>query len=376
MRRASAVIALAIAVAGCGPSAGGGTSATSATPVEAPGTVAATAPGAAPTTTSTPPTTTTTRAPLPPISIVVAGDTSFTHGLDQRDPLGDIAPVLADGDLAMVNVETVIAEEGVGSPIEKVYVFKSPPASADILAAAGVDVAALANNHALDYGRKGVLRTIELLEGAGLATAGTGPDPDAAYAGTRLRARGWRVAVLSFTRIPCDRPEPGETFIPEIAWACPDDVPTSVEAVAAAAERSDLLVVMAHWGIERQACPEPHQRELAGAWVDAGADLVVGSHPHVLQGVERIGDAWVLYSTGNFAFPSAREESSYTAAFRFEVTEDGTTLGALPVRIVDGRPVVADDSRAGILDDLTARSFGIAFDEVGRAMETDHQGAC
>ncbi len=209
------------------------------------------------------PTTTTTRAPLPAVSVVVAGDTSFTHGLDQRDPLGDIAPVLTEGDVTIVNVETVIAEEDVGAPIEKVYVFKSPPASGGILADAGVDVAALANNHALDYGRDGVLRTIEILEDAGLATAGTGPGPGAAYAGTRPRVDGWPVAVLSFTRVPCDRPEPGETFIPEIAWACPADVDATVAAVAGAAARSDLVVVMAHWGVERQACPEPHQRELA-----------------------------------------------------------------------------------------------------------------
>jgi poly-gamma-glutamate synthesis protein (capsule biosynthesis protein) len=290
--------------------------------------------------------------------------------------LGDISPVLTEGDLAIVNVETVIAEEDVGAPIEKVFVFKSPPASAEILADAGIDVAALANNHALDYGPDGVLRTIEIVEEAGLATAGSGRGPGAAYAGTRLRVAGWRVAVLSFTRVPCDRPEPGETFIREIAWACPDDVAATVAAVAAAAARSDLVVVMAHWGVERQACPEPHQRDLAGAWVEAGAHLVVGSHPHVLQGVERIDGAWVLYSTGNFAFPSAREESSYSAVFRFEVAEEATGLSAVPVRIVDGRPVVAEDSGPLILDDLTERSFGVAFDDAGRATKTDRPGAC
>ncbi len=371
MRRVSPLIALALVAGGCGL----GTAGTSTSPTTPPPDLVATTVATTPTATVAP-TTTTTRAPLPPISVVVAGDTSFTHGLDQRDPLGDIAPVLTEGDLAIVNVETVIAEEEVGAPIEKVYVFKSPPASGGILAGAGVDVAALANNHALDYGPDGVLRTIEILEEAGLATAGTGRGPGAAYAGTRLRVDGWPVAVLSFTRVPCDRPEPGETFIPEIAWACPDYVDATVQAIAGAAARSDLVVVMAHWGVERQACPEPHQEELARAWVDAGADLVVGSHPHVLQGVERIGSAWVLYSTGNFAFPSAREESSYSAVFRFEVAEAGTSLNAIPVRIVDGRPVVAEDSGPGILEDLTERSFGVAFDDQGRAVETDRPGSC
>ena len=122
--------------------------------------------------------------------------------------------------------------------------------------------------------------------------------------------------------------------------------------------------------------PEPHQTELARAWVEAGADLVVGSPPHVLQGVERLDDASVLYSTGNFAFPSAREESSYTATFRFDVSERDVGLVATPVRIVDGRPVVAEDSRAGILEDLTARSFGQAFGADGVAHPTDEPGGC
>jgi len=184
------------------------------------------------------------------------------------------------------------------------------------------------------------------------------------------------VAVLSFTRVPCDRPEPGETFIPEIAWACPQFAGATVDAVATAADGADLVVVMAHWGIERQACPDSHQRDLASTWIEAGADMVVGSHPHVLQGVQRIDDAWVLYSTGNFAFPSAREASSYTAVFRFDVTESGTTLTAIPVRIVDGRSVLAEGSRTEILDDLTTRSFGIAFDRNGVASPTNQPGGC
>ena len=371
------LIVLVLALAGCSREVAGSPS----TPPGPPSTAAATAPAerittAAPETNTTAAPTTTTRAQLPPISIVVAGDTSFTHGLDQRDPLGDIATVLADGDLTIVNLETTVAETEVGAPVDKVYTFKSPPITAQILAAAGVDMAALANNHALDYGTEAVLRTIEILEQAGLAAAGTGPDPATAYAGTRLRVHGWRVAVLSFTRVPCDRPEPGETFIPEIAWACPQFAGATVDAVATAADGADLVVVMAHWGIERQACPDSHQRDLASTWIEAGADMVVGSHPHVLQGVQRIDDAWVLYSTGNFAFPSAREASSYTAVFRFDVTESGTTLTATPVRIVDGRPVVAEASQQGILDDLTTRSFGIAFDPDGLASPTSQPGAC
>lgn len=74
-----------------------------------------------------------------------------------------------------------------------------------------------------------------------------------------------------------------------------------------------------HWGIELDRCPQPYQRDLAAVWADRGADLIIGSHPHVLQGIERLGDAWLVNSTGNFAFPSARGASALSALFTFTV---------------------------------------------------------
>lgn len=320
-------------------------------------------------------TTTTTTTTLPPITLGFAGDTSFTHGLADRDPLGDFADRLSAVDLAVVNLETTVAEDSVGRAIQKRFRFKSPPKSGAILADAGVDVAALANNHALDYGPEAVVRTIEILEDAGVATAGTGSDPAAAYAPLRVDVRGWDVAIASFSRVPCDSPEPGETYIEEVAWACPQFEEATIDAVASAAD-ADLVVVMVHWGVQSRACPEPHQHDLAAKWIAAGADIVVGSHPHVLQGVEQIDGAWVIHSTGNFAFPSAREASSYSAFFTVRVTAEGTELSVEPLRILEGRPVVATVSRQGILDLLTDRSFGFAFDEAGVGSATEASGRC
>jgi poly-gamma-glutamate capsule biosynthesis protein CapA/YwtB (metallophosphatase superfamily) len=340
-------------------------------PAEAPLSTTAVAPPA--TTTSTSSSTSTTT--LAPITIAFAGDTSFTHGLADRDPLGDVVPELSAPDLSVVNLESTVAEASVGSPIQKRFLFKSPPKTAAILADAGVDVAALANNHALDYGPEAVLRTIEILEAGGVATAGTGVDAAAAYEPLWLAVGGWNVAIASFSRVPCDSPEPGETYIDEVAWACPQFEEATIDAVASAAD-ADLLVVMVHWGVQSRACPAAHQHDLAAAWIAAGADIVVGSHPHVLQGVERIDGAWVVHSTGNFAFPSARGASSYTALFTFTVAADGTELTVEPMRILSGRPVVATSSRQGILDLLTERSFGFAFDADGRAVATDSTGRC
>jgi poly-gamma-glutamate synthesis protein (capsule biosynthesis protein) len=283
--------------------------------------------------------------------------------------------VLTVPDVMIVNLETTVAESDVGAAIQKRFTFKSPPVTGDLLAEAGIDVAALANNHALDYGPDAVIRTIEILNEAQVATAGTGRTSDEAYSASRLDISGWDLAILSFSRVPCDSPEPGESYIDEVAWACPQFEDRTTAAVAAAAD-ADFTVVMIHWGIQREVCPGEYQRDLAAEWIAAGADAVVGSHPHVLQGVERIDGAWVVHSTGNFAFPSARNASSYTALFTLHVTEDGERLEATPMRIQQGRPVMAITSRAGILEDLTRRSFGYTFDESGEAIASPGSGNC
>jgi poly-gamma-glutamate capsule biosynthesis protein CapA/YwtB (metallophosphatase superfamily) len=333
-----------------------------------------TSPTSAVTTTTTTSTTTTTTT-LPPITLGFAGDTSFTHGLDGRDPLGGIAEELSKPDVMIVNLETTVAEGGVGKAIAKRFTFKSPPVTGKILFDAGVDVAALANNHALDYGPEAVIRTIEILREAGVATAGTGSTLAEAYTALRLKVAGWDLAILSFSRVPCDSPEPGESYIDEVAWACPQFVDLTLAAVEAASD-ADFTIVMIHWGIQRDLCPAAHQRDLSTAWIEAGADAVIGSHPHVLQGVEKIGGAWVVHSTGNFAFPSARNESSYSSIFKMTITSQDERLEVFPVRIESGRPVPAGASRDGILKMLTDRSIGYTFDESGEAIPTPGTGNC
>jgi poly-gamma-glutamate synthesis protein (capsule biosynthesis protein) len=330
--------------------------------------------GTEPTTTTS---TTTTAAPLPPIVLGFAGDTSFTHGLEGRDPLGDAIGLLSAPDLTLVNLETTVAEPDVGTPEDKTYTFKSPPVTIDLLRAAGIDGVQLANNHTLDFGRPALLRTLELLDEAGIAHAGAGTDQAAAYEPVVFDVEGWRIGVVAFSRVPCGWAESGENTRPEVAWTCTAFVADTLRAVEAAAAVSDFTVVMVHWGIELDHCPQPYQRELAGSWELMGADLIVGGHPHVLQGVEKVGDAWLVNSTGNFAFPSARNASSHSAFFEVELTADGETrLRAHPIRIESGRPVPAVSSHDGIHEDLGRWSRGWRFDEDGYALRDDTPGVC
>jgi poly-gamma-glutamate synthesis protein (capsule biosynthesis protein) len=306
-----------------------------------------------------------------------AGDTSFTHGLASYDPLGEVEEFLTAPDLMLVNLETTIAEAGVGTAYAKKYTFRSPPESTELLVAAGIDGVGLANNHMLDFGQAALRRTLELLDQTGVKRAGAGADKSEAYAPMVFEAAGRKVAVLSVSRVLSQPSWAADTQRPGIASAYDDWIPETKKAIEEAAQEADFVVVMVHWGIELNYCPEQHQRDIAGSWVEAGADLIVGSHPHVLQGVELIDEAWVLYSTGNFAFPSARGLSDDSAVFEIAVAQDGTTLTARPVHIIGGRPHPATEQQAAeILEVLSEHSFGWKFDEAGVAIPTDQPSNC
>ncbi len=322
-------------------------------------------------------TTTTTAAPKAPITLGFAGDTSFTHGLHGRDPLGDVSRLLTAADFTAVNLETTVGEDGVGRALDKTYIFRSPPSSVALLTDAGIDAVSLANNHTLDYGREGLLRTLELLDDGGLLHFGAGEDREAAYAARVADVGDWRIGLVGFTHIECGWVADDRNRWPESAWACPGFEQQTIDAVAAIASEVDLTIVMVHWGIELDHCPQPYQRELAAAWSEAGADLIIGSHPHVLQGIERYDDTWVVHSTGNFAFPSARGPSARTAYFTAKVAETGISLTVTPLSIVDGRPRPAGvDAGTELLSDLSRWSTGWSIDESGRVSRSEEPSAC
>jgi poly-gamma-glutamate synthesis protein (capsule biosynthesis protein) len=315
-------------------------------------------------------------ADLPFLELSFAGDTSFTHGLWTRDPLGDVVSLLRAPDLMIVNLETTVGEASLGRAQEKAFTFKSPPETVDLLREAGIDGVSLGNNHSLDFGRVALTRTLELLDAGGVGRAGAGENEAEAYAPMVFVRDGTSVAVLSFSRVL-----PGSWTAQEdrsgIASTYPLYVDRTVEAVQTAREFADVVVVMVHWGIELEPCPVRYQRDLARVWAEAGADFVIGGHPHVLQGVEQMGATWVVYSTGNFAFPSARGPSADTALFQFTIHDGTVSLQVAPVRIVAGRPRSADDPTAGrILELLSVRSFGLAFDRDGQALVDPDGGRC
>lgn len=315
--------------------------------------------------------------PQTPVTLGFAGDVTLNAGLAGRRPFRDVRPWFQGVSSAWVNLETAVAERDVGAAADKEFVFRSPPESVALLREAGIEGVSLANNHALDVGVAGLTRTMALLDAGGIRYAGAGLDRASAYRATRLVVDGRAVSVLGFYRMNCEYPWMALRDRAGIASAWPDREGDTVDAVRAARDAGDLVVVMVHWGNERVPCPERWQRELARRWVRAGASIVVGSHAHVLQGVERVGSAWVLYSTGNFAFSMARGETARTAFFEAHFEGGASTLRVRPATIVDGvpSPASAYDARM-ILRLLSRRSRALRFDDDGVARESTAPGEC
>lgn len=214
------------------------------------------------------------------------------------DPFAGIDPPLGSADIALINAEMAISNQG--TPADKEYVFRAPPSAAERIGAAGVDVASLANNHAMDYGGAALVDTVDLLEVEGVIALGAGATSDEAYRHRTIEVRpGVRVAFVGASMVvplgfPATQTRPG------IASAYQRD--RVLANVRVAAEAADIVIATVHWGIERATCPNGLQRDFAFELLRSGADAVIGHHPHVLQPVVFDDGKLVAYSLGNFVW--------------------------------------------------------------------------
>jgi poly-gamma-glutamate synthesis protein (capsule biosynthesis protein) len=314
-----------------------------------------------------------------PIVLGFAGDTTFTNGLEQRDPFAEVARLLQAPDLMVVNLETTVADPGVGRPpVDKRFLFRSPPESLDLVVDAGIDVVALANNHTLDFGVDALAQTIEEIDARSLRHVGAGLDESSAYEPLILDVGDWTVGLVSLSRVPCDWAAPGQNVRPQVAWACPTLFDQAEAATAAALDESDVVVVMIHGGEEGVLCPSPFMIELEQVFADMGVDAVINGHPHVLQGITRRGGTWVAHSLGNFAFPPARGITGNSAIVQLHVSEGGIGISVVPVRSDGGvLSVPTDQQRAEILGQVDRHSHGVAIDDSGAVRIDDtNAGAC
>jgi poly-gamma-glutamate capsule biosynthesis protein CapA/YwtB (metallophosphatase superfamily) len=287
----------------------------------------------------------------PVIELAAVGDIMLDRALgtqlqtDITFPFANVAPLLQQADLTLGNVESALGDTG--EPAPKSYTFRAPPAAAQSLAHAGFDIVSLANNHALDFGPESLQQGIDLLQANNIIPIGAGPNAAAAHAPATISLNGLEVAVFSYVHVPIEyRGFDTEIWTatestPGMAWANPDEIEADITAVSA-----DLIIVMLHSGYEYVEAPSPPQMAAARAAIDAGADLVIGHHAHILQGVEFYRDGVIVYGLGNFAFEI--DGNPETAVLHAWLDADGVREIAFTPAIIQfgGQPRLATQSEA------------------------------
>ncbi len=288
------------------------------------------------------------------VRLAFAGDVHFagTSAAALTLGLGTGAAPLASADLAVVNLETAITGGGVRAP--KQYTFRAPPQSLQVLRAAGIDAVSLANNHGLDFGDAGLADTLAASLTYRLPVIGAGVDAAAAFHGLVRTVRGVRVAIVSATDVLDSATAADWTAGPDhpgLASAKDGDLLT--ERLRQLSAQADVVVAFLHWGAETRACPTQRQEDLAQALVAAGADVVVGSHAHVLQPLAHIGAVPVAYGLGNFVFYARKAPATSSGVLLVDVAAvpgsgpAGTPVATprwQPATIVQGRPAAVEPS--------------------------------
>ncbi len=245
------------------------------------------------------------------IHLTAVGDIMLDRSLGYNLARGDLAypfsyvdSILQKADITVGNMESALGDSG--EPQPKRYPFRAPSEAVQSLALAGFDVVSLANNHGMDYGPEALLQALDLLQQQEVAPVGAGADSVAAHAPFIVTANGLTVAFFGYVNVPVEASTGFDTASwtaaldrPGLAWGDPQSIAADLEAVR---DQVDLVVVLLHSGFEYQALPSEPQTEAAHAAVDAGADLVIGHHAHILQGIETYREGVIIYGTGNFAF--------------------------------------------------------------------------
>jgi poly-gamma-glutamate capsule biosynthesis protein CapA/YwtB (metallophosphatase superfamily) len=235
------------------------------------------------------------------VRMVFAGDMMLDGGPGHfiahgGDPLADAAAVFADADLAVANLECVIATAG--QAVYKDYCFLAKPSCVPVLKR-HLAAVCIANNHACDYGKEGLVSQLDLFDKAKLPYFGGGRNAHEARHPLLLQRNGRRVALLGYCGIS-HRSAAGPKEA-GVAWMEQQDMLADIKA-ARAVHHADFVVVFLHWGTEESPAPKESQRGLARALVDAGADAVIGNHPHVTQTIDLYRGRPIVYSLGNFIF--------------------------------------------------------------------------
>jgi poly-gamma-glutamate capsule biosynthesis protein CapA/YwtB (metallophosphatase superfamily) len=251
---------------------------------------------------------------------------------------------LKTADIAMVNLENPITTRGV--KVTKKYNFRMNPRFVRAITDGGITIVSIANNHIYDYGKEGLFDTISYLDSAGIRHVGAGRTRRKAHQPVVMNIRGKRVAFLAYYGGP-ESPAAG-LHSPGVARRSIFEVAADIAGVR---DSTDYIVVSLHWGTEKADHPDQGQIAFAHAVINAGADAVIGHHPHVIQGIERYRHGVIAYSLGNFIFGGNSLDSYDTGIFEISLDHDEPQFAFLPVRVHAWRAsLLSGEDSASVMD--------------------------
>jgi len=235
-----------------------------------------------------------------PVSLVFAGDIVLDDKAGEmiqqgEDPFASFAGVFKGADIRLGNLECVVAT--LGSAGDKNYTFRAHPRALPVLKR-HFDALALANNHSGDFGREAFVEMLGLLNGVQLGQFGGGHNLSEAHTPLILERKGLRIALLGYNEF-MPRSFEADHNAPGVAWSEDEQVVADIRR-ARSFYQADLVIPVMHWGWENELTSNARQRQLARLMVDAGADAVIGGHPHVTQEIEYYQGKPIIYSVGNF----------------------------------------------------------------------------
>lgn len=325
---------------------------------------------------------TSTPSPVPslPVVLAFAGDLNLDENSSpalKYDSEGkglqgvfskDLTEEMKKADILMLNNEFSYSKRGIKTP-DKSFTFRAEPDRINLLKEMGVDIVSLANNHALDYGPDALADTFKTLDQAGIKYVGAGENLNRAKAPIYYEIGSKKIAYVAASRV-----------VFSTTWYAGDhnlgmigtyDPALILDSIKEAKVNSDYVVIFVHWGIERTEYPVDYQRNLAKLYIDAGADAVIGCHPHVMQGFEYYKGKPIAYSLGNFFFTSRSDKSGF---LKLTLDMDGSVKAQLlPAVYSDTYTylLTTDKDKKEYYDIMRKLSYNVSIDEYGYIIEKD-----
>ena len=285
-------------------------------------------------------------------SMVFTGDVMFGRGVGSAissnpNIFGDLKPIFNRTDLVVVNLESPFTNSN--KNFKKTVPLKANPAYAHILKDNNVDAVGLANNHIMDYGSQGLNDTLTTLDKYNITHIGAGENLQQALQPSYFDINGQRVAVINFMDLTTFRGF-GKSELPPATDNSPGFAPAQWDLVKnnidTAKSQADIVIILFHYGNEYSLTPNKYQTELSRKCIDEGADIVVGSHPHVPQSIESYRGKLIFYSLGNCVFDQSNPITKDSMVVQLQVLNGNADVTVIPIHIANSSPKIMSNQHA------------------------------